>query len=413
MMFIGTTRTIAAVFILVCCVSVDAFVPSTISNERACISRVMVNRSSNNDETTTSNRRSVLRTVAAFTLFSPISVLAAPDPAFREGGIKPLPSGSGQRAVGSFEKKCQKEGNCLQKLDIDGAVGWDWGAKDRCNANDANCGLDGKLRSEEELMGAVVPSGGGEITDVVTMTISIGRNENKSLKLGLYGKQCPLLAAQFLELCGGGIISSSKLALEEGYGITSNPVSMGGNNGGALNLIYPAERLDFGIASQSIAYAKARGLVKAGENFAPQPRPTKDLENVENEPSARSHIAAGLLSVPSRGIGYGGNTQSSDDEAYASSFQITTTSVSKMDSGEKRKVIGQIMDEDSMAVLSRLAVLPTQKGFKGIIPGQSYGPPLFKVVVRGVTIDHVVPASPETVPEIVSETVPETVAETV
>eukprot|EP00593_Proboscia_inermis_P000929 CAMPEP_0171294214 /NCGR_PEP_ID=MMETSP0816-20121228/2631_1 /TAXON_ID=420281 /ORGANISM="Proboscia inermis, Strain CCAP1064/1" /LENGTH=84 /DNA_ID=CAMNT_0011765805 /DNA_START=288 /DNA_END=542 /DNA_ORIENTATION=- len=84
-----------------------------------------------------------------------------------------------------------------------------------------------------------------------------------------------------------------------------------------------------------------------------------------------------------------------------------------MDSGEKRKVIGQIMDEDSMAVLSRLAVLPTQKGFKGIIPGQSYGPPLFKVVVRGVTIEHVVPASPETVPEIVSETVPETVAETV
>ena len=28
------------------------------------------------------------------------------------------------RAVGSAEKLCQKEGNCLEKGDLDGAIGW-------------------------------------------------------------------------------------------------------------------------------------------------------------------------------------------------------------------------------------------------------------------------------------------------
>ena len=39
-----------------------------------------------------------------------------------------------ERAVGGAEISCREEGNCLQKFEIDGAVGWNWGGKDRCDA---------------------------------------------------------------------------------------------------------------------------------------------------------------------------------------------------------------------------------------------------------------------------------------
>ncbi len=39
-----------------------------------------------------------------------------------------------ERAVGGAEKSCREEGNCLEKFEIDGAVGWSWGGKDRCDA---------------------------------------------------------------------------------------------------------------------------------------------------------------------------------------------------------------------------------------------------------------------------------------
>ena len=75
------------------------------------------------------------------------------------------------------------------------------------------------------------------------------------------------------------------------------------------------------------------------------------------------------MSIPKNGLGYGGLGLDSDDEAFASSFQITASNVPAMDK-EGRKVIGQIMDEESMAFLARLASSPTKKGLKGIIPGK-------------------------------------------
>jgi hypothetical protein len=39
-----------------------------------------------------------------------------------------------ERAVGAAEKTCREAGDCLQKGDLDGAVGWNWGGKDRCDA---------------------------------------------------------------------------------------------------------------------------------------------------------------------------------------------------------------------------------------------------------------------------------------
>jgi len=46
-----------------------------------------------------------------------------------------------------------------------------------------------------------------------------------------------------------------------------------------------------------------------------------------------------------------------------------------------RKIIGQVMDDQSMIFLARLASLPTRKGFKGVVSGQNAGPPLLKVYI--------------------------------
>lgn len=56
------------------------------------------------------------------------------------------------RAVGGAEIECRAAGNCLEKFELDGALGWNWGAKDRCDATDPNCGPDGKLRDNPSLV---------------------------------------------------------------------------------------------------------------------------------------------------------------------------------------------------------------------------------------------------------------------
>mmetsp|Transcript_21799 Transcript_21799/g.43210 ORF Transcript_21799/g.43210 Transcript_21799/m.43210 type:complete len:418 (+) Transcript_21799:43-1296(+) len=321
---------------------------------------------------TINNRRSFLaRTLTSSSLLLPLSSNAASTPV--------------QRAVGSAESNCRLNNNCLETFELDGAVGWNWGGTERCAAGDTMCGPDGKLR-DEPLKGKPVPSlsvNNGEttleITNVVVVTLQIGSGSNaeiQSLKVGLYGNQCPKLTSQFLSLCTNGIVTSKDLLL-------GAPVKLG-NECGLLTYIRPEQRLEFGIPSQKVAYAKSIRKAKAPDEFVPQSRPGgRVLDEIRGEKSARNHDAAGLVSVPKDGIGYGdvGGLLSvgtrSDDEAYASAFQITADAVPEMDGKEGRKVIGQLMDGESMSVLARLAGSPLRK----IVPGQNGGSPLIKVVV--------------------------------
>ena len=59
-----------------------------------------------------------------------------------------------ERAVGGSESKCQQQGNCLETLELDGAIGWTWGGKNRCDASDPRCGIDGKI---DDFDGRAVP----------------------------------------------------------------------------------------------------------------------------------------------------------------------------------------------------------------------------------------------------------------
>eukprot|EP00978_Attheya_sp_CCMP212_P020636 scaffold59264_cov43-Attheya_sp.AAC.1 len=291
------------------------------------------------------------------------------------------------RAVGSAEKSCREEGNCLEKGDWDGAVGWNWGGADRCDATDPRCGPDGQLR-DAPLEGAPVPTITVDdatllITHVVTMQLSIGKGEKVDVQMGLYGQACPVSVQQMVDFCtpNVGLVTNSRLMLDAGYGIVSTPVTL--TKSGALNESYPGQLLDFGVASQSIAYAKAVNKAKAGNDFLPQRRP--DSQTIASEASPRPHNVAGLISVAHNGIGYGGTGFESEDEAFASSFQITATAMPSMDKAGRR-VIGQLMTADSMATLARLSSSPTNRGLKGIIPGQNMGPPLIKVTVNKLSI---------------------------
>lgn len=292
-----------------------------------------------------------------------------------------------ERAVGSAEQTCRELGNCLETGQWDGAVGWTWGGKDRCDATDPRCGADGKLTDAPPSGEPVPDTMGLSITQKVQIQLSIGKSERGTLNIGLYGNNSPVAVAQMLDFLdpAKGLVTTSKLMLDEGYGVSSGPVSL--SYTGVLNVIYPNERVDFGVLSQQIAYAKSKSKSRIPDDFVPQPRPTKNKKELDNEPSIRNHDAAGLLSIPGQGLGYGGNGLGPEDEAFASAFQITSTAVPSMDTKERRKVIGQLMDKESMALLARLSSLPTKKGLKGIIPGQNYGPPLLNVRVLSVNVE--------------------------
>lgn len=285
------------------------------------------------------------------------------------------------RAVGGAEIECRAAGNCLQTLELDGALGWNWGAKDRCDAADPNCGSDGKMR-DAPLDGENVPNPMGyAITHVVQMSVAIGRSdEDCVIRVGLYGNDVAASVDELLKLMSStGLKTTSDLVFQNGMGVDAIPVSL--MRGGILGQIVPGQRVDFGIPLQSAAYARSKGMSSAGENFIPQPRP-QELRNV---PVLRKHDAAGLVSIPAKGIGYGGTGFESEDECFESSFQITASAIPAMDK-ENRRVIGQVVDAESMANLARLASLPVKKGFRGIIPGQNSGPPLKKVVLNDLQI---------------------------
>lgn len=351
-------RTMMVIFCLLLAATITHVLAfSGVPHRSVSSSRMSMKQLSNDTDET---RRSILsQTLLSTSLLIPSYANAASVPV--------------QRAVGSGEKRCREEGNCLETFELDGAVGWNWGGTERCDASDPNCGPDGRVR-EKPLVGKPVPDLAGlEITHVIELTLNVGVGSTAyidTIKMGLYGNNCPELVKEMVDMCGkGGLVTSKNLLL-------GAPVRIGGGLG-ALTYIKPDERLEFGVASQKVAYAKSIRKAKAPDEFVPQPRPSGErLELVRAEPSARIHDVAGLVSVPKEGIGYGTFLSGSDDEAYSNTFQITAVGAPDMDKAG-RKVIGQLLDVKSMDALARLAGSPTRK----LLPTQSGGAPLIKVSV--------------------------------
>jgi len=298
------------------------------------------------------------------------------------GGLSLAPSDSHAetvRAIGGGEQACREAGNCLQVGEWDGAVGWHWGGEDRCDPTDPLCGSDGKLR-QEPLVGKPVPEPVAVITHVAAFEIDVGRGETGVLRIGLYGNDCPGSVGELVDFFSKGLTTMEPD--QNTLGASTMPVALA--TGGVLDAITPGATIDFGVPSQSNAYGRSTGISRV-KGFVPQPRPSPKL--VANDAVVCSHKSAGLVSVPLKGLGYGGSGFEQEDEAFESAFLITADAVPSLDSN--RRVVGQILDARSMAFLERLASLPTKKGIKGVIPGLNTGPPLLKVTVRTVEVSKV------------------------
>ena len=222
------------------------------------------------------------------------------------------PAQAVERAVGGAEIECRKRGDCLQKGELDGAVGWNWGANERCDPSDPRCGSDGVLRDAPPAGDAVPSTPNAKVTHEVTLSIQVGRAESGTLRFGLFGDATPKSVQELVDfLSPGGLATSSKFLFEEGFGMVSAPLSMS-KGYGLLTGIVPQKILTFGIPSQSAAYARSIGSSTAGDNFAPQPRPKEQLQN---EKPVRLHDAAGLISIASAGVGYASNGP--EDETFS------------------------------------------------------------------------------------------------
>ena len=320
----------------------------------------------------TSSRRQILSQSVAFA--ASVAV----------GGIA-LPAQAVTRAVGSGEIACREAGNCLETGEWDGAVGWSWGGKDRCDPADPLCGSNGQLR-DTPLQGQPVPKIDEGISHVAAIQISIGRDETEILRLGLYGDSYPEYVAQLLEfLSTSGLTTTTNT---KGFSTNQVPVSLARGTGiGSVTNLLPSVAVVLGIQSQASAYAKAVGSTKVLDGFIPQPPPIQLA--VPTDKPMIPHDRAGLLSVPIEGLGYGGSGFEPDDEIFGDAFWVTDAALPAQVS-KKRLVVGQVLDAASMAFLERLANLPTNRGIRGVVPGQNSGPPLKKVTVQQVEVATVV-----------------------
>ena len=251
----------------------------------------------------------------------------------------------------------------------------------RCYADDPRCGADGFLRDTIP-RGKPIPRVTNKITHVVQLVIDVGerREEVGFLRFGLYGDDCPKTVRTMLEfLTPVGITGVAGTDdLESEIGVQKSTVSI--LEGGVVPEICPSKAIEFGVPSQKKAFARARGLREAPPTFVAQNRP--ESVSLESEPSARAHDVAGLISIPEKGIGYassGGDV----DGAYASSFLITADGTPEFDAKLRRRVIGQVIDDESMEFLARLSSLPVKKGANG------KGPPLLKVTVLDTGVQKV------------------------
>jgi cyclophilin family peptidyl-prolyl cis-trans isomerase len=288
------------------------------------------------------------------------------------------PAHANEAAVGQSERECRKAQNCWQVGEWDGAVGWNWGAANRCDASDPTCSNNGQLLGTPVALPPPVLTD-SKLTHTVRIEIEIGRTgrgEVGQLNLGLYGEDCPAGVQQFLSFVSDtGLSTLPASDYEDSLGSIRAPVSL--SRGGVVSYIVPGSSIELGVPSQAIAFARSRGLSKVGDEFVPQPPPASfSLE----DRTVRKHDAAGLLSIPANGIGRGGSGFESNDECFERAFALTNSAVPSFDN--KRHVIGQVLDETSMNFLARLVSLPTNKGIRGVVPGQSMGPPLVKVMVR-------------------------------
>lgn len=195
--------------------------------------------------------------------------------------------------------------------------------------------------------GQPIPAVTNRIKYVIQMIIDIGARHDIDaghIRFGLYEDDCSSIVKQMLLFLTRGITSIDKEALEDRLEIEYIPVALDGN--GSIQNICPGRGVEFGVA-------ESMGIRAAGPNFVPQSQPIPSMEGEVFPPPP--HNCAGLISIPVRGIEYSSNSDLDETSGALPEFD------KPKNPAEKHRVIGQIIDNESMCFLERLGNLPVQK----------------------------------------------------
>ncbi|CAM9318442.1 unnamed protein product [Chrysoparadoxa australica] len=196
--------------------------------------------------------------------------------------------------------------------DLDGAIGWNWGGKDRCLPEDEAC-LDNGQTAEDgakEFAAAPALPDGVTITDKVFMDISLGDKELGRITLGLYGGEAPTAAEQFKALCEGSFFIPSP----SGFG-KAGPF---GYEGLAVDRVEPGKLVRF---------AKIRLPASVGRR---DQRDFEFLPPTNEDISSLPHGVPGLLSVKRGGGDW--------------AFSLTTGSKKDVPFDRLNQVVGQVIE---------------------------------------------------------------------
>jgi len=300
------------------------------------------------------------------------------------------PASAAELAIGSSERDCRKRGDCLETGNLDGALGFNWGGRDRCAASDPTCTTGGAKVESLNAVDFSPPSapGGEAVSWIVSLTVEVAR-ETAEVRIGLFGDSSR--ADQLLSVFSGkGFVTGPRLELEPGLGVTSSPLRVVDGAATLTALDTQTQRMQFGIKSQAVSFARRQGLRKAPDDFVPQPRPRPLPQEAAGPAALSSRPAPGLLLMDRRGLGWLDEAVD-DDEAFSSLFELTGWGRDKAREDAGRVAVGKCMDEESMRVLHRLATLPVNKKFAGIV-GATKGPPLVGVKILSARLEEIAAA---------------------
>jgi hypothetical protein len=267
-------------------------------------------------------------------------------------------------AIGSAERSCRERGDCWERGDWDGALGYNWGGRDRCDAGDPKCGSGGQA-VKVELPPAPVST--ERTTHRVVLSGVAGGGDRRfrfQLPLVLYGDAHPVLVSQLLESVQGGFRGQDRAA--------SAPVRLSGGSGAVTN-ISPGGTFSVGVPSQRLAFLRENGLRK-DPSFVPVARPPSQ----PSSPRGPESVAPGSVLMDARGLGY--LISGEVDTAFAALFEVAGP---RAEGGGGTMCVGRV---DDMQVYARLSSTAVNKKIWGVIGEVRGGPPLLPVRIDSVEV---------------------------
>lgn len=193
-----------------------------------------------------------------------------------------------------------------------------WGGRDRCDPTASSCTQDGQLSGGLAVQPVPTLPAGVTVSDRFAFDLTVGGQPAGRLAVGLFGSVAPETVAAFAALCRGTLITSPG----------DEPAAL--ERSGAVRVVR-----DSAVVLGAITQLGGSLRLVSGQT-RPQRFPVQFPQTADT--NELTHGAAGLLSMR-RGGG---------------SFEFTLTPRASPQLDKDGLVIGQLLTEESMAVLARI-----------------------------------------------------------